>query len=241
MHFVNGVPRIAAAVESCQAITSLVGQYCSLEPLDAVKHCNDLYTACASAPDGRDWTYLTEERPATLEAFRTWLTKRAEEAHWVIFTIFCARRNRPVGLASHMRIDTVNGSLALGGLTWSPLMKRTIVGTEALYLLLKNAFVLGYRRLEWKCDALNSASRKAAERIGFRYEGTFRQMMVRKGRSRDTQWFSILDGEWPVIDEAISHWLAKDNFDEQGQQNQRLSTLLRPTKMVDGGVDRAAV
>jgi len=146
-----------------------------------------------------------------------------------------------VSVRSGWLIDTAHGSLELGGLTWSPLMKRTIVGTEVLYLLMKNAFALGYRRLEWECDALNTASRKAAERIGFRYEGTFRQMMVHKGSSRDTQWFSILDGEWPVIDKAISHWLAKDNFDEQGQQIQRLSTLLRSTKMVDGGVDRAAV
>ncbi|MGE9551412.1 GNAT family N-acetyltransferase [Erwinia amylovora] len=220
---------------------TIKGQYCDLKPLDAAKHCSDLYAAYASAPDGRDWTYLTEERPATLEAFRSWLTKRAEEAHWVTFTIFCARRNRPVGLASYMRIDTVNGSLELGGLTWSPLMKRTIVGTEALYLLLKTAFALGYRRLEWKCDSLNTPSRKAAERIGFRYEGTFRQMMTRKGRSRDTQWFSILDGEWPAIEESISLWLAKDNFDQHGQQHQRLSAFLQPAEVVDSGIDRATV
>ncbi|MFU9137997.1 GNAT family N-acetyltransferase [Erwinia tasmaniensis] len=220
---------------------TLKGSYCRLEPLDVAKHSGDLYAAYAFAADGRDWTYLTDERPSTPEAFRHWLAQRAAEKNVITFTILCAKRNRAMGLASYMRIDRDNGSIELGGLTWSPLMKRTIIGTEALYLMLKYTFELGYRRCEWKCDALNAPSRASAERLGFQYEGTFRQMMTRKGRSRDTQWFSILDSEWPAINRAITCWLDRENFDPQGQQIQRLQTLLRAAKLVDGGVNGSAV
>ncbi|MBK4726962.1 GNAT family N-acetyltransferase [Pantoea agglomerans] len=216
---------------------SMVGIYCRLEPLNVELHCEDLYTAYASAPDGRDWTWLTEERPESLEAFRIWLSQRAAENGFVTFTLFCARRDKPVGLVSYLRIDPSNGVLEIGGVTWSPLMKRTVIGTEALWLMINNAFTLGYRRCEWKCDSLNEPSRQAALRLGFTWEGTFRQMMARKGRSRDSDWFSIIDSEWPAINQVLTQWLSAENIDASGQQRQSLSNLMRAIKPIDGSVN----
>lgn len=215
----------------------MVGIYCRLEPLDVELHCEGLYTAYASAPDGRDWTYLTEERPESLEAFRLWLDQRAAEKGFVTFTLFCAKRDKPVGLVSYLRIDPSNGVLEIGGVTWSPLMKRTVIGTEALWLMINNAFTLGYRRCEWKCDSLNEPSRRAALRLGFTWEGTFRQMMARKGRSRDSDWFSIIDSEWPAINQVLTQWLSAENIDASGQQRQSLGNLMRAIKPIDGGVN----
>ncbi|MBD8162450.1 GNAT family N-acetyltransferase [Erwinia persicina] len=221
--------------------TMMVGLYCRLEPLDTARHGEDLYTAFASAPDDSDWTWLTEDRPGSLAAFQVWLSQRVAEPGFVTFTIICAKRNKPVGLVSYLRIDPVNGSLEIGGVTWSPLMKRTVTGTEALWLMLNNTFTLGYRRCEWKCDALNAPSRQAALRLGFTYEGTFRQVMVRKGRSRDSHWFSIIDSEWPAVNQVLTRWLSTENIDASGQQRQSLGSLMRALKPVDGGIDRPAV
>lgn len=216
------------------------GRYCRLEPLECERHASDLYSAYASAPDGSDWTYLTEERPESLSDFRRWLMQRALDKGFVTYTVICLQRHKPVGLVSFLRIDSGNGSLEIGGVTWSPLMKRTVIGTEALWLMAARTFELGYRRCEWKCDSLNAPSRRAALRLGFTYEGTFRQMMTRKGRSRDSDWFSIIDGEWPAIDAALQAWLAPENFDETGQQRVALGTLMGALQVVDGGIDRSA-
>lgn len=221
--------------------TMMSGIYCRLEPLDTGLHGDDLYDAYASAPDGRDWTYLTEDRPASLAAFHIWLEQRAAEKGFITFTIVCTQRNKPVGLVSYMRIDPANGSLEIGGVTWSPLMKRTVTGTEALWLMINQAFTLGYRRCEWKCDSLNIPSRQAALRLGFTYEGTFRQMMTRKGRSRDSDWFSIIDSEWPAINQVLTFWLSKENIDVSGQQRQSLRSLMRAVKPIDSGIDRPAI
>lgn len=125
----------------------------------------------------------------------------------------------------HSCIDTVNGALEIGHVTWSPMMQRTTLGTEAIYLLLKNAFSLGYRRVAWRCDSLNVASRKAAERLGFSFEGRFRQAMTRKQRNRDTDWLSVIDIEWPIVDKALSGWLSSENFTEDGTQKRNLETF----------------
>jgi RimJ/RimL family protein N-acetyltransferase len=124
-----------------------------------------------------------------------------------------------------MRIDPANGVMEIGHLAFSPLMQRTPAATEAMYLMMKHAFGLGYRRYEWKCDALNAASRRAAERLGFTFEGIFRQAIVYKGRSRDTAWYSIIDREWPALEAAFRAWLDPTNFDAQGRQRQRLEAL----------------
>ena len=137
-------------------------------------------------------------------------------------------RGRPVGVASYLRIDPAMGSIEVGHLSYSPALQRSAVATEAMYLMMRRAFdELGYRRYEWKCDSLNAPSRRAAERLGFRYEGTFRQMMVIKQRSRDTAWYSILDSEWPALRTAFERWLDPANFDASGAQRARLEELRR--------------
>src|SRR5229473_374530 len=131
---------------------------------------------------------------------------------------------RAVGVASFMRIDPASGVIEVGGINYSPRLQRTPAATEAMYLMMRRVFdELGYRRYEWKCDALNAPSRAAAARLGFRFEGIFRQAVVYKGRSRDTAWFSIIDGEWPTLKTAFERWLDPANFDESGRQRRRLS------------------
>ncbi|ONQ53145.1 GNAT family N-acetyltransferase, partial [Burkholderia cenocepacia] len=133
------------------------------------------------------------------------------------YTVIDRATGRAVGTLALMRIDPANGVIEVGSVTFSPLLKRTPVSTEAQFLLMKYAFdTLGYRRYEWKCDDLNAPSRKAAARLGFRYEGTFRQAIVYRGRNRDTAWFSIIDGEWPDVRAAFEAWLAPENFDAEG-------------------------
>jgi RimJ/RimL family protein N-acetyltransferase len=129
------------------------------------------------------------------------------------------------GVASYLRIDPNHGSIEVGGINYSPLLQRKPAATEAMYLMMKRAFELGYRRYEWKCDALNAASRLAAERFGFTYEGIFRQHMILKGRNRDTAWFSMIDSEWPRVSAAFEQWLAPTNFDGEGRQKRRLAEI----------------
>jgi RimJ/RimL family protein N-acetyltransferase len=135
------------------------------------------------------------------------------------------RTQKPVGSAAYMRIDPVHGVVEIGSLKFSPLMQRTPVATEAMYLMMRHAFETGYRRYEWKCDSCNAPSRAAAQRFGFSYEGLFRQAMVNRGRNRDTAWYSIIDGEWPLLNEAFTRWLAPENFDAAGKQRISLSSL----------------
>src|SRR5262249_40503702 len=135
---------------------------------------------------------------------------------------------KPLGVASYLRIDRNVGSIEVGHLRFSPLLQRSPASTEAMYLMMQRAFALGYRRYEWKCDALNGPSRAAAERLGFVFEGIFRQAWVYKGRNRDTAWLSILDGEWPRLDAGFRRWLDPSNFDAAGEQRRRLAELTPP-------------
>ena len=133
---------------------------------------------------------------------------------------------QPVGVASYLRIDPAAGSIEVGHINFSPLAQRTSVATDAMFLMMRHAFGLGYRRYEWKCDALNAPSRAAAERLGFTYEGLFRQATIYKGRSRDTAWYSILDREYPTLEGAYLAWLASGNRAGDGRQVQRLADLI---------------
>jgi RimJ/RimL family protein N-acetyltransferase len=136
---------------------------------------------------------------------------------------------KPVGVATLMRIDAANGVIETGHLNYSPLLQHQPAATEAMYLLMRRVFdELGYRRYEWKCDSLNAPSRAAAQRLGFKYEGTFRQHMVPKGRNRDTAWFSILDTEWPGLKLGFEQWLAPSNFDAEGRQRRSLRDFMPP-------------
>ncbi len=143
--------------------------------------------------------------------------------HWQPYAIVV--KGVALGFMSYLRIDPPNGVLEIGSIVLAPELQRTRAATEALYLFIKNAFDLGYRRCEWKCDDLNGPSRTSAERLGFRYEGTFRKATHYKGRNRDTAWYAITDDEWASLDRAFQAWLAVDNFDRTGTQRQPLSTF----------------
>lgn len=169
------------------------------------------------------WTYLPVGPFASLVEYRTWLEAKQASDDPLFFAIVDTATGLTVGVASYLRIDPANGVVEVGHLQYSPLLQRTAAATEAMHLMMKQAFELGYRRYEWKCDALNEASRRAAERLGFTFEGIFRQAIVYKGRNRDTAWYSIIDAEWPRLDAAYRRWLDPGNFDENGRQRSSLS------------------
>jgi RimJ/RimL family protein N-acetyltransferase len=204
----------------------MVGRYCRVEPVSVQRHEKDLFAAYQQAPDDRDWTYLAHHRPETPQDFNTYLTKLEKSDDPLNFTIIDTYTNKAVGTAALMRIEPAHGVIEVGGITFSPLLKKTRAATEAMYLMMRRAFdELGYRRYEWKCDSLNAPSRAAAQRYGFTFEGIFRQALVYKNRSRDTAWFSITDTEWPRIRAAFEAWLDPANFTADGRQKRSLSDL----------------
>ena len=203
---------------------ALHGRLTRLVPLSAQDHAADLFDAFSLVPDNRDWTWLASNRPESLAETTAWLENKVEDPALVPFAVIDARSEKAVGVVCFMAIDRANGTVDIGHVTWSRAMKQSVTGTEAVWLLLREAFACGYRRVEWKTDSLNVASRRAAERLGFTFEGRFRKKMVRKGRNRDSDWLSMLDDEWPLRDAAIQRWLAPENFDARGQQLTRLRT-----------------
>jgi RimJ/RimL family protein N-acetyltransferase len=206
--------------------TAMHGRLCRLELLDAALHARALHEAYAEDESGRNWTYLPYGPFGSAGAYAEWVSTRQQGDDPLFHAIVLADSGRPVGVASYLRIDPAMGSIEVGHLSYSPRLQRSAVATEAMYLMMRRAFEeLGYRRYEWKCDSLNAPSRRAAERLGFRYEGTFRQMMVIKQRSRDTAWYSILDSEWPALRSAFERWLDPDNFTASGAQRARLEEL----------------
>jgi RimJ/RimL family protein N-acetyltransferase len=189
------------------------------------RHAGDLHEANSLDREGRMWTYLLSGPFASFDDYRAWLETKRDSEDPLYFVFVDAARGRAVGLGSYLRIDPAHGTVEVGHLQFSPLMQRTAVATEAMYLMMKTAFDLGYRRYEWKCDSLNAGSRRAAERLGFRFEGIFRQAIVYKGRSRDTAWYSVVDKEWPALDAAFRAWLDPANFDPAGRQRRALTEL----------------
>jgi len=226
-HFGQTVDEALAEWKGTQPLprVTLVGRYCRLQPLDIQVHTHDLLHAYSQAPDDRDWTWLAGERPTTLESMTRWVAGKTLDKSLNPFAVIDASSGRAVGIVAWLAIEEQNGSVEIGHVTWSPLMKNSVLGTEAIWLMLRHAFACGYRRVEWKCDAMNVASRRAAERLGFTWEGRFRQHMVRKGRNRDSDYLSMLDSEWPLRDAAISAWLAPDNFDLCGRQIRSLDSF----------------
>lgn len=208
--------------------TRLEGRTCTLEMLDPVRHTADLFEAFSQASDGRDWTYLPAGPFATREEYAEWLVRAVKGDDPRHYAVIDNGTGRAVGSLALMRITPEHGVIEVGWVMFSPLMQRTPMSTEAQYLLMRYAFdELRYRRYEWKCDSLNEPSRRAAERLGFTYEGTFRQAVVSQGRNRDTSWFSVIDGEWPRLRDAFSQWIDPNNFDEAGRQRQSLAELRR--------------
>lgn len=203
---------------------TLNGWGCRLEPLDPERHGPGLWQAFR-ADSGAMWTYLTTGPYAEEADMLVWLRECAAKTDPQFYTIFDEDGEQPLGLASYLRIDPLAGSIEVGWLHFSPALQRSRLATAAMALMMANAFALGYRRYEWKCNALNKPSWQAALRLGFSYEGTFRQNRVDKGRTRDTAWFSVIDREWPALQDCFARWLAPDNFDERGRQRLRLSEL----------------
>ncbi len=206
---------------------TLNGQYCSLVPLNTTRHGDDLYHAFNQAVDGRDWTYLPADAPTDRSHFNTFLEQLEHNPERIHYAIIDRSSNQAVGTLALMRVDTDNGSVEVGFVIYSPTLKKSRIATEAQFLLMCYVFDdLGYRRYEWKCDHLNTPSRAAALRLGFRFEGIFRNAVVYKGRNRDTAWYSMIDSEWATLRQAFTVWLQADNFDTAGTQYQRLSQLI---------------
>jgi RimJ/RimL family protein N-acetyltransferase len=201
------------------------GCYCRLEPLDSKRHVRALFELNALDSKGQNWTYLSDGPFSDLSDYRAWLDHHIKDSGSQFYAIIDHRNGEPCGVASYLRITPSSGSLEVGNIHFSNALKKTPAATEAMYLMMANAFELGYRRYEWKCDSLNASSRAAAERLGFAFEGIFRQAMVYKGRNRDTAWYSVIDTDWPSLRQKLEQWLDPSNFDDEGRQLTRLSQL----------------
>jgi RimJ/RimL family protein N-acetyltransferase len=212
---------------------NITGRHVTLEPLDRERHGAALFFAFAEAPDSL-WTYMPFGPFSSLEQLASTIDLVRGYTDWQPFAVIVD--DRPVGFLSYLRIDPPNGCIEIGSIAFHPDLQRTTAATEALYLLVKLSFDLGYRRCEWKCDDLNMASRTAAERLGFVYEGTFRQATHYKGRNRDTAWFAAIDSDWPGLRQAFQDWLSPENFTD-GRQRRALGELTAPLRVAsDPGV-----
>ena len=199
----------------------IVGRYCQLQPLQSA-HAGWLWDAIEDAPEL--WTYLPDGPIESGGAFLRWLETQIARQDAIFFAI-CDGEGRAVGLCSYLRIDLENGSIEIGNLLFAPVLQRTAAATEAMFLLMRAVFGCGFRRYEWKCNSLNKPSKAAAKRLGFKFEGTFRQAAIVKGCNRDTDWYSLLDGDWPIQEKAFERWLSPANFDKSGRQIRRLEGL----------------
>jgi RimJ/RimL family protein N-acetyltransferase len=207
---------------------TLKGRWITLTPLDAEKHAAALFEGSnGDAARESVWTYLFDGPYHSLNEFRAGIELKARSADPLFFAIVDNASGRAVGYQTFLRIEPEHRVIEVGNILYTPAMQRTPGATEAQYLFARYVFdELGYRRYEWKCNALNAPSRRAAERFGFSFEGIFRQHMIVKGRNRDTAWFAMLDSEWPERKAAYERWLKPDNFDDEGRQKTRLSDLM---------------
>jgi len=204
----------------------LQGRYCTLEPLELNRHLADLYTAKTQKDAAARFRYLPENPPATESEFATWLTTAVASNDPLYFAVIDNRTGRAAGRQTLMRMQPDQQSIEIGHIFWGPNIAGTRVTTEANYLFARYAFdELGYRRYEWKCDALNQPSRRAALRFGFRFEGHFRRAALVNGHTRDTTWYSIIKEEWSELRAILETWLAEENFSDNGTQKSRLSDL----------------
>jgi RimJ/RimL family protein N-acetyltransferase len=216
----------------------LEGRTARLEPLNPATHAADLYSASHHPEEisARDvWTYMPYGPFPDLESFIAWLADRAASVDPLFFAVRDLISDRTRGMVSFLAIQPEHRSLEIGHIWFGPALQNTRQSTEALYLMMRHTFDdLRYRRLEWKCDALNQASRSAALRLGFAFEGIFYQHRIVKGRNRDTAWFSLLDYEWPRVSANFQSWLDASNFDQNGKQRQSLGALNRALRSAGG-------
>ncbi len=210
----------------------MLGRYCRLEALDPDRHAASLFALHAN--DGPSWTYMPYGPFADLAAYVAWMKSSCLGDDPLFFAVIDVARQQPVGVASYLRITPAKGVIEVGHLHFTSLLRQTPAATEAMFLMMQRAFDLGYRRYEWKCDSLNEPSHRAALRLGFSFEGIFRQAVVYKERSRDTAWHAIIDSEWPALKIAFEQWLHPDNFDHAGRQRISLSELTGRVRAVFG-------
>ncbi len=203
------------------------GRYTRIEPLSVADHAEDLFAAYSLDQKGILWTYMPVGPFPDLGSFKTWMESACKSNDPLFHAILDQATGKAVGFASYLRIDPPAGVIEVGFIAYSPLLQRSRVATEAMYLMMARVFdEMGYRRYEWKCDSLNAPSRQAAQRLGFTYDGLFEQATIYKGRNRDTAWFSILDRDWPQTRTAYLAWLDPANFDDNGEQRRRLAELI---------------
>jgi RimJ/RimL family protein N-acetyltransferase len=208
--------------------SALQGRWCRLERLDPARHGDDLFEASTAPGAEERFRYLFEPPPPDGGAFDLWTRRAASGSDPLFYAVIDRASGRAEGRQALMRITPEHGVIEIGSILWGPRIARTRVATEALYLFASHVFdTLGYRRFEWKCDALNDPSRRAALRFGFTFEGIFRQHMVVKGKNRDTAWFAMVDGDWRRIRAGMEAWLDASNFDAAGQQRRRLANMLQ--------------
>ena len=208
--------------------TLMQGKLCRLEPVDAEKHVQDLFLAFSEDQDQRNWTYLPYGPFGSEEETRSWISSTCLGDDPCFFSVIELETGKAVGLASYLRIEPAIGVIEVGHIHFSPLMQGKPISTEAMYLMMRQVFeAWGYRRYEWKCDSLNRPSTNAAQRLGFMFEGIFRQATMYKQRNRDTAWYSILDREWPAVKAAFENWLKDENFDRDGVQKTSLSQTMQ--------------
>jgi RimJ/RimL family protein N-acetyltransferase len=204
----------------------LTGRYAVLERLNAERHAAELHAA--NLADDSIWDYLPYGPFADLASYQVWLTQMAAGSDPVFYAIRDLATGRAAGVATYLRITPEAGSIEVGHINYAKELQQTRAATETMFLMMDWAFAAGYRRYEWKCDALNGPSRRAAIRLGFSYEGIFRQATIVKGRNRDTAWFAVIDKDWPALRAAYQTWLDPANFDVDGRQKQSLSDLTAP-------------
>ncbi|MFD2174405.1 GNAT family N-acetyltransferase [Rhodobacter lacus] len=219
-------PRFPDAVE-------MVGQWCRLERLTE-RHADALYRAYAE--DDAIWDYLPYGPFPSEAGYIRWVADMAASRDPLFYAVVEAETGLASGVMSYLRITPEVGVIELGHINLAPRLSRSTAATEAMILMISWAFRAGYRRFEWKCDALNIPSRRAAERLGLSYEGTFRQATIVKGRNRDTAWFAATDGDWPSLEAAYAEWLKPANFDAEGRQKERLSDLTRLVRVTSDPV-----
>ena len=206
----------------------LIGSHVTLVPLDADLHAAGLYASFAEDEQGTIWNYLPYGPFDTLAEYTDYVRAITATGDVFFFAIQDNATGRFVGVASYLRINPTAGSIEVGHLCFAPALQATIGATEAMFLMMQWAFEAGYRRYEWKCNARNLRSRRAAQRLGFSFEGVFRQALVAKGHNRDTAWFATIDAEWPALHTAFTSWLDMSNFDAEGCQYKALSSLTAP-------------
>lgn len=199
------------------------GMYCAVEPIDPARHGDDLYASLCIGSDRRNWTYLPYGPFHDRNTFDDWLARTCSGDDPLFHAIVDKAEGKAVGVASYLRINLDAGVIEVGHINFARSLQGTRAGTESMYLLMSHVFdELGFRRYEWKCDALNEKSCRAAERLGFKPEGVFRQATIYKGRNRDTAWYSVIDADWPQLKSAFLAWLEPSNFDHRGNQHSNL-------------------